>query len=99
MFQTSSSNSSMREGAWSSPWATSMANWWSASVARCDMNIAQAQLGQGSPGRFGDFSFELDRVDFLRQPAEQRRLVAGARPNVEHTLVALELERLHHQRD
>src|SRR5690606_32541016 len=41
----------------------------------------------------------LDRVHLAREPAEERRLVARARADLEHLLVAAKLEKLEHSRD
>src|SRR4029077_1506285 len=58
-----------------------------------------AGLGKALAGPLRELGDPLDRVHFGRQLGEYRGLVAGARADVEHPLLAVKRELLRDQRD
>ena len=63
------------------------------------MDALVARRRKGAPRAVGELRQALDRVHFGGELGENRRLVAGARADVEHALVALERELLRDQRN
>src|SRR5713101_2710143 len=63
----------------------------------CDIGIAETLQPIGRAG--GETRNDLDRVNLAHQTREDRRLVSGARADLEHGVVRPDPEEVGHQRD
>ncbi len=66
-------------------------------LSDCDIGIAEPLQPIGRAG--GETRNDLDRVNLAHQTREYRRLVAGARADLEHDVLRPDLEKVGHQRD
>jgi hypothetical protein len=63
------------------------------------LDVTDAEAREALPRRSSEIGMALDAQHVGGKPAEDRCLPAVARSDLEHTLRALERERLHHLRD